>query len=134
MGFPIKKRKKNDLPRAQQSSPEEYIPQGPDLPESDNRPTQQIQQTTNYLSRMIEQKKAKLSNERAQIDEMRRKMEEEVKEVEALQFIMSGDPSLSIADLLEIIDDYRKNDADKSATEVLDDMEKSLIKSTINGM
>ena len=61
-------------------------------------------------------------------------LEEEVKEVEALQFIMSGDPSLSIADLLEIIDDYRKNDADKSATEVLDDMEKSLIKSTINGM
>lgn len=130
MGFPIKRKKKN---REQQTAPEEYHPQEvaqPEFPE-DGR-SESV--SSNYLSTMIAQKKRTLNEEQSNINKLREKMEEHVKEVEALQFIKTGDPTISIADLLEIIDDYRKNDADKSAAELLDDIEKSLIKSTIDGM
>ena len=131
MGLPIKRKKKDTYPPAQQPQQEQYIPQGPDLPHAHSPPPQQ--QNT-YLSRMIEEKKAELNNEKMQMEQLQRKMEDDVKEVEALQFINSGDPTIAIADLLDIIDEYRRDDGEKIARDVLGDMERSLIKSTMNGM
>lgn len=132
MGFPIKRKKKEKQP-----APEEYHPPQKEennfpIPEKTYAPEEPDEST--YLAEMIGKKKRTLDEERENLNKLRHEMEEHVKEIEALNFIRTGDPTITIADLLEILDDYRKNDAEKSAKELLDDIEKSLIKSTIDGM
>lgn len=135
MGFPIKRKKKKRQQLKPEPAPEEYDPQQPEFPIPEEPEEEKpMEEENTYLTQMINEKKGKLNEERTNINDLRKKMEQHVKEVEALQFIKTGDPTIAIADLLEIINDYKKTDGEKRAEHVLTDIERSLIKSTIDGM
>jgi hypothetical protein len=133
MGFPIKRKKREAHIQKEEVYEEPPIAQPP-FPLEKEREKVEPQICSGYLSSMIVNKKERLGVEKQSIDRLRRDMEEHIKEIEALQFIKSGDPTIAISDMLEIIEDYRRNDAEKTALEILDDMERSLIKSTMESL
>ena len=143
MGLTIGKKNRNKRKVIMEDMPMEEILDQPPQQQYQQPPQQQYQQPTQqvhpeddheYLSELILKKTRTIEKEKAEITKLRERMENDVREIEALQYIMTGDPTISIADLLEIIHDYKETDGDKSATELLDDIERSLLKSTIDGM
>jgi len=89
----------------------------------------------NVVMQMIHEKRAKLSQEKKELSSLESKIKQDCSEIEALEYIASGEPTMSIMDLLNMLQDFC-NDAEKydDAISLLEDMEQTILKSTIQSI
>jgi len=101
-----------------------------DLDEPVEERTQPV--TSNFIMDRIGEKKKLVGQEKKQINDLEQNILKHCAELEALQYIASGEPSMAIMDLLEMIQDMRKDiKISDTPQSMLDEMEKVIIESTV---
>lgn len=89
----------------------------------------------NVVVAMINEKKESLLKNRREFQCLETRIKKECSEIEALEYIASGEPTMSIVDLLNMIQDFADNsDEYEDMTDMLDAMEKTILKSTMDSI
>ena len=100
--------------------------------ERDITPVQQDPHGANVVGQMIAEKKSILSEEKIKLSSLESTIKKYCSEIEALEYIASGEPQMSIMNLLDMFQDFNDEIGDyESAQELLEDMEKTVLESTM---
>lgn len=89
----------------------------------------------NVVLNMIKEKRESLSQNKKELNTLKAKIERDCSEIEALEYIASGEPTMSIMDLLNMIQDFCDNADDYESNEqLLEAIEQNILKSTIESI
>ena len=89
-------------------------------------------QESNVVSQMISEKKSVLTEEKGKLATLEKTIKKYCSEIEALEYIASGEPQMSIMNLLDMFQDFSDEIGDyESAQELLEEMEKTVLESTM---
>jgi hypothetical protein len=93
------------------------------------------EEENNVVMDKIKERKEQLKQERNQLKTLESKIKQHCSEIEALEYIASGEPTMAIIDLLNMIQDF-KEDAEKYETpkEIMEEIEKTIMDSTIESI
>jgi heterodisulfide reductase subunit B len=95
----------------------------------------QIDEGENVVLEMINEKKENLARNKKDLVSLECKIKKDCSEIEALEYIASGEPTMSIMDLLNMIQDFVDTaDEYNDVTEMLEDMSQTILKSTIDSI
>jgi uncharacterized protein YPO0396 len=102
---------------------------------TENYDSEKQSDADNVVLQMITEKKEQLSQDKNELMSLETKIKKGCSEIEALEYIASGEPTMSIMDLLNMLQDFC-NDAEKyeDAISLLEEMEQTILKSTIQSI
>ena len=97
------------------------------------------------IMKLIKSKKDTLDTEKLELKGLQAEVQSKLKsletkirthgdEIQALEYIASGEPTMTIMDIIDIINDFKNDRSYKTSEEVLEAMQKTILKSTIESI
>ena len=97
------------------------------------------------IMRLIQHKKETLGSEKIELKGLQNQVQTQLKtletkikthydEIQALEYIASGEPTMTIVDIIDIINDFKNDRTFKTPEEVLEAMQKTILKSTLESI
>lgn len=97
------------------------------------------------IMKLIKNKTDLLGNEKIELKTLQNQVQTQLKtleskikthydEIQALEYIASGEPTMTIVDIIDIINDFKNDRNYKTPEEVLNAMERTILKSTLESI
>ena len=148
---PVQRMVKRDMKHMKPSEIERAITDNrePAQSQDDNFPLNEDQQEpiddNHFITKLINDKKDLLGSEKIELKTLQNQIQSQLKtletkikthydEIQALEYIASGEPTMTIVDIIDIINDFKNDRSYKNAEEVLNAMEKTILKSTLDSI
>jgi hypothetical protein len=86
-----------------------------------------------FIGRTIVKKRDTVDEEKRQLNHIKESLQQHCDELEALNYIASGEPQMAVVDILEMINDFKKEfSATKEVDNAFTKMEQTILESTID--
>ena len=89
--------------------------------------------TNSFIGRAINKKHDMVDDEKRQLNNLKNALQQHADELEALNYIASGEPQMAVVDVLEMVNDFKKEfGGNKSVEDAFAKMEQTILESTID--
>jgi hypothetical protein len=86
-----------------------------------------------FIGRTIVKKRDLVDDEKRQLNSIKGSLQQHCDELEALNYIASGEPQMAVVDVLEMVNDFKKEfGGNKSVEDAFTKMEQTILESTID--